>query len=138
MLGVIVPPKLRPKFLLLGPRQRHPGALLWSWGVAQLWPRPKAGKAVSLPLPNHRSQTDPPKQHIDSRKSSPAATFFFFKHKTYLKSHFPHLEPSYLPFLSYSVGSLNAQNTEAESGKEKRDLTQQHMTPKQTKTPKSP
>lgn len=33
----------------------------------------------------------------------------------------PHLEPSYLPFLSYSVGSLNEKNAEAQRKQEKED-----------------
>lgn len=45
------------------------------------------------------------------------------------RNHCPHLEPSYRPFLSYSVGSLNEQSVEAKrGGEEKRDLTQQHNT----------
>lgn len=44
-----------------------------------------------------------------------------YTYKIYLKNRSPHLEPSYLPFLSYSVGSLNEQKGEAQrSGKEKK------------------
>lgn len=48
--------------------------------------------------------------------------------KKYFKQKFsPHLEPSNLPFLSYSVGSLIEKKAEAKgSGKEKTNLTLQY------------
>lgn len=39
-----------------------------------------------------------------------------------IKNDFPHLEPSYLPFLSYSVGSLNEQKAEHRQVGERREI----------------
>lgn len=90
-----------------------------------------AGPAARWQQGAHASRSacaDPMQQSYPSRNE-------VYTYKIYLKNRSPHLEPSYLPFLSYSVGSLNEQKGEAQrSGKEKRDLLIHQYTTAHTET----
>lgn len=94
---------------------RPRGALMWPPGRgAARGPRARAA------LLSASRQRQPHQANLSAQRRP--ATEVRQTPRKRIKNDFPHLEPSYLPFLSYSVGSLNEQKAEHRQVGERREI----------------